>query len=182
MSNSTFSGPVRSEAGHKVVTKNTSTGAVSEHATLNSVATGDASANSAGSLLLNAAATNTSTLQTYQATITIANGATTGKEAAIGMPANFIPMCVALNVVTASTNNVNLVDIGDDGNTDSYTDGIAVAVNATGFKGVFGCNGVRGITGVTGATTTADEVEVVVSGDPGSSTVLTLTFVGIVAS
>ena len=115
MANSTFSGPVRSEAGHKVITKNTSTGAISEHATLNSVATGDVSSNSAGSLLLNAAATNTSTLQTYQATITVANGATTGKEASIGMPANFIPMCVALNVTTASTNNVNLVDIGDDG-------------------------------------------------------------------
>lgn len=180
MANSTFSGPVRSEAGHKVITKNTSTGAISEHATLNSVATGDASSNSAGSLLLNAAATNTSTLQTYQATITVANGATTGKEASIGMPANFIPMCVALNVTTASTNNVNLVDIGDDGDTDSYTDGIAVAVNSTGFKGVFGCNGVRGITGLTGATTTADEVEVVVSGDPGSATVIRLTFVGLV--
>ena len=75
---------------------------------------------------------------------------------------------------------VNLVDIGDDGNTDSYTDGIAVAINATGFKGVFGCNGVRGITGLTGATATADEVEVVVSGDPGSATVIRLTFVGLV--
>ena len=96
------------------------------------------------------------------------------------MPANFIPMCVALNVTTAATNNVNLVDIGDDGNTDSYTDGIAVAINATGFKGVFGCNGVRGITGLTGATATADEVEVVVSGDPGSATVIRLTFVGLV--
>ena len=59
MANTTFNGPVRSEAGHKVITKNTTTGAVSEHATLNSVSTGDVSSNSAGSLLLNAAATNT---------------------------------------------------------------------------------------------------------------------------
>ena len=33
MANTTFNGPVRSEAGHKVITKNTTTGAVSEHAT-----------------------------------------------------------------------------------------------------------------------------------------------------
>jgi len=37
----------------------------------------------------------------------------------------------------------------------------------------------QGITGLTGATSTADEVEVVVSGDPGSATVLRLTFVGV---
>ena len=178
MANSTFSGPVRSENGHKVVSKNTSTGAFTEHATLNT-ATGAVSSGTTGSLLLNASSTNTATLQTYQATITVANGATTGKEASIAMPANFIPMCVMVNVTTASTNNVNLVDIGDDGDTDSYVDGIAVAVNSTGFKGVFGCNGVRGITGLTGATSTADEVEVVVSGDPGSATVLRLTFVGV---
>ena len=181
MANSTFNGPVRSENGFKTVSKNTSTGIISEHGKL-TTADGDLANAKTGALQLNAVDTNTASLQTYQAVITIANGATTGKETGIGMPANFIPMCIMVNVDTASTNNVNLVDIGDDGDTDSYTDGIAVAVNATGFKGVFGCNGVRGITGVTGATTTADEVEVVVSGDPGSATVLTLTFVGIVAA
>jgi hypothetical protein len=126
---------------------------------------------------------NTLTLQAYQAIVTVANGATTGKESAIGMPANFIPMCVAVHVLVAATNAVNLVDIGDDADTDSYTDGIAVAVNSTGFKGVFGCNGVRGITGLTGATTTPDEVEVVVSADPGATGVtVRLTFMGIVAA
>ncbi len=181
MSNSTFSGPVRSENGHKVITKNSSTGAITEHATLNT-ATGAVSSGTTGSLLLNASATNTATLQTYQATITVADGATTGKEASIGMPANFIPMCAMINVTTASTNNVNIQDIGDDGDTDSYVDGLAIAVNSTGLKGVFGCNGVRGITGLTGATSTADEVEVVLSGDPGSDTVLRITFVGITAA
>lgn len=125
----------------------------------------------------------TLTLQAYETTVTVANGATTGKEAAINMPANFIPMCVAVRVMVASTNAVNLVDIGDDADTDSYTDGIAVALNSTGFKGVFGCNGVRGITGLTGATTTPDEVEIVVSGDPGATgATVRLTFMGIVAA
>ena len=51
-------------------------------------------------------------------------------------------------------------------------------------KGVFGCNGVRGLgTGTGGATTTADEVEVVVSGDPGASGVtMRLTFLGILGA
>ena len=156
MANSTFSGPVRSENGFSDITKNTTTGAV----------------------------TSTMTLQTYEATITVADGATTGKEAAIGMPANFIPMAIMVNVTTAATNAVNLNDIGDDGDTDSYLDGAAVAVNSTGFKGIFGCNGVRGLgTGTGGATTTADEVEVVVSGDPGASGVtMRLTFLGILGA
>lgn len=125
----------------------------------------------------------TLTMQAYETTITVANGATTGKEAAINMPANFIPMCVAVRVMVAATNAVNLVDIGDDADTDSYTDGIAVAVNSTGFKGVFGCNGVRGITGLTGATTTPDEVEIVLSADPGATgATVRLTFMGIVAA
>jgi hypothetical protein len=45
-------------------------------------------------------------------------------------------MAVMINVTTAATNAVNLNDIGDDGDTDSYLDGAAVAVNSTGFKGV----------------------------------------------
>jgi len=121
--------------------------------------------------------------QTYVATVTVANGATTGKEAAIGMPANFLPRCVAVEVTVAATNAVNLNDIGDDADTDSYVDGATIAVNSTGFKGVFGCNGVRGMgpgsTTSTGATTTADEVEVVLSADPGAmGATVELTFYG----
>lgn len=121
---------------------------------------------------------------TYKATVTVANGATTGKETAIGMPANFIPRCVAVEVTVASTNAATLVDIGDDADTDSYCDGLATNdLTATGFKGVFGCNGVRGqgpgSTTTNGATTTADEVEVVVSADPGATGVtMELTFYG----
>ena len=156
MANTTFQGPVRSENGFKTIVKSASTGAL----------------------------TNEMTFSQYTATVTVADGATTGKEAAIGMPANFIPMAVMINVTTASTNAVNLNDIGDDGDTDSYLDGAAVAVNSTGFKGIFGCNGVRGLgTGTGGATTTADEVEVVVSGDPGASGVtMRLTFLGILGA
>tara|TARA_R100000951_G_scaffold114161_3_gene117836 strand:- start:7158 stop:7640 length:483 start_codon:yes stop_codon:yes gene_type:complete len=156
MANTTFSGPVRSENGFSDITKNTTTGAV----------------------------TSTMTLQTYEATITVDNGATTGKEAAIAIPANFIPMGVTVAVTTAATNAVNLVDIGTDADTDGYVDGISAAVNSVGFKGFFGCNGVLGMSGYTTAASgaTPDEVELVVSGDPGSATVLVLKFFGISSS
>ena len=96
MANTTFNGPVRSENGFQDITKNATTGAV----------------------------TSTMTLQTYEATITVANGATTGKEAAIGM---------------------------------------------SGFS-----TGVSGLVG--------DEVELVVSADPGGDTVIVLKFFGISSS
>ena len=125
-------------------------------------------------------------LSTYTTSVTVANGATTGKEASIGMPANFLPMAVSVTVTTASTNAVNLNDIGDDADTDSYVDGASVALNTTGYKGIVGCNGVRGMgpgsTTSTGATTTADEVEIVISGDPGATgATLRLVFIGIEA-
>jgi len=117
---------------------------------------------------------------TYTATVTVANGATTGKEAAIGIPAYFIPLAVFVTVTTASTNAVNLVDIGDDADTDSFLDGAVIPLNTTGFKGIFGCNGVRGLgTGTGGSLATPDEVEVVISGDPGATgATMRLTFLG----
>ena len=156
MANTTFKGPVRSENGFQDITKNATTGAV----------------------------TSTMTLQTYEATITVANGATTGKEAAIGIPVNFIPMGVTIAVTTAAANAVNLQDIGTDADTDGYVDGISVAVNSVGFKGFFGCNGVLGMSGfTTGASgLVGDEVELVVSGDPGGDTVIVLKFFGISSS
>ena len=156
MANTTFKGPVRSENGFQDITKNATTGAV----------------------------TSTMSLQTYEATITVANGATTGKEAAIGIPVNFIPMGVTIAVTTAAANAVNLQDIGTDTDTDGYVDGISVAVNSVGFKGFFGCNGVLGMSGfTTGASgLVGDEVELVVSGDPGGDTVIVLKFFGISSS
>ena len=153
MANSTFSGAVRSENGFKTIVKNSSTGAV----------------------------TSDMGLSTYVATVTVANGATTGKESAIGIPSNFIPMGVTVAVTTAAANAVNLVDIGTDADTDGFVDGITVAVNSTGFKGFFPCNGVLGMSGgtTTAATETADEVEVVLSGDPGGDTVVVLKFFGL---
>ena len=153
MANTTFSGPVRSENGFKDITKNSTTGAI----------------------------TGTMTLSNYETTITVANGDTTGKEAAIGIPSNFIPMGVTIAVTTAAANAVNLQDIGTDADTDGFVDGISVAVNSTGFKGFFPCNGVLGMSGgtTTAATETADEVELVVSGDPGGDTVIVLKFFGI---
>ena len=156
MANTTFTGPVRSENGFQTIVKSATTGAV----------------------------TNSMTMSEYTATITVANGATTGKEAAIGIPSNFIPMGVMIAVTTAAANAVNLVDIGTDADTDGYVDGITVAVNSTGFKGFFPCNGVLGMSGgtTTASTATADEVELVVSGDPGGDTVIVLKFIGIASS
>lgn len=153
MANSTFSGAVRSENGFKTIVKNSSTGAV----------------------------TSDMGLSTYVATVTVANGATTGKESAIGIPSNFIPMGVTIAVTGAASNAVNLVDIGTDADTDGFVDGITAAVNSTGFKGFFPCNGVLGMSGgtTTAATETADEVEVVLSADPGADTTVVLKFFGL---
>ena len=156
MANTTFTGPVRSENGFKTIVKSASTGAL----------------------------TNEMTFSEYTATITVADGDTTGKESSIGIPSNFIPMGVTIAVTTASTNAVNLQDIGTDADTDGFVDGISVAVNSAGFKGFFPCNGVLGMSGgtTTASTETADEVELVVSGDPGSDTVILLNLLGIVVS
>ena len=155
MSISTFSGPVRSQDGFDSIIKNSS-----------------------------GAGTCTMAMETYVATITVADGATTGKESAIGIPSNFIPMGVTVAVTGAASNAVNLNDIGTDADTDGFVDGISAAVNSTGFKGFFPCNGVLGMSGgtTTAATETADEVEVVVSGDPGGDTVIVLKFFGLSSS
>ena len=184
MANTTFNGPVRSENGFEAITKNTSTGAVTKLADLFSAAKANTTASSrAGALLLNSIATDSFTVQTYQASVTIGAAATTGNEASIGMPDNFLPIAVMVTVDVAATNAVNLQDIGVQADTDDYVDGISVAVNSTGFKGIFGCNGLRGIAGTDGALATADEVAAVVSGVPGGSGVtMTLTFIGVVGS
>jgi hypothetical protein len=79
---------------------------------------------------------------------------------------------------------VTLNDIGTDADTDGFVDGISPAINSVGFKGFFPCNGVLGMSGgaTTAATETADEVELVVSGDPGADTVIVLKFFGISSS
>ena len=109
MANTTFSGPIRSKNGLKNIIENTTTGTIS----------------------------NEMTLSSYVATVTVANGATTGKESAIGIPSNFIPMAVTIAVTGAASNSVTLNDIGTDADTDGFVDGISAAVNSTGFKGFF---------------------------------------------
>ena len=157
MANTTFTGPVRSENGFKTIVKSATTGAN----------------------------TNEMTFSQYTATVTIACGATAGKESSIGIPSNFIPMGVTVAVTTAATNSVTLNDIGTDADPDGFVDGISPAVNSTGFKGFFPCNGVLGMSGgaTTASTETADEVEAGVSGDPGASGVtMVLKFIGISSS
>ena len=157
MANTTFTGPVRSENGFKTIVKSATTGAN----------------------------TNEMTFSQYTATVTIASGATAGKESSIGIPSNFIPMGVTVAVTTAATNSVTLNDIGTDADPDGFVDGISPNVASTGFKGFFPCNGVLGMSGgaTTASTETADEVEAVVSGDPGASgETMVLKFIGISSS
>ena len=156
MANTTFSGPVRSKDGFDAIKTNTSTGEI----------------------------TNTMSMETYVATITVADGATTGKESAIGIPSNFIPMGVMIAVTAAASNSVNVQDIGTDADTDGFVDGISAAANSTGFKGFFPCNGALGMSGgaTTAATATADEVEIVLSGDPGADTTVVMKFFGLSSS
>ena len=153
MANTTFSGPIRSKNGFKNIIENSTTGAISSEMTLS----------------------------VYTATVTVASGATTGKESAIGIPSNFLPLAVMIAVTGAASNSVTLNDIGTDADTDGFVDGISAAVNSTGFKGFFPCNGVLGMSGgtTTAATETADEVEIVLSGDPGADTTVVLKFFGL---
>ncbi len=143
MANTTFTGPIRSKNGFKSITENATTGVV----------------------------VSDITLSTYTADITIAASGTAFTESSIGIPSNFIPMGVAVTVTTATTNAVNLVDIGTDADPDGFVDGITAALNSTGFKGFFPCNGILGMSGgaTTAATETADEVEIVISGAAGGS-------------
>ena len=156
MANTTFSGPIRSKNGFKNIIENSTTGAISSEMTLS----------------------------VYTATVTVASGATTGKESAIGIPSNFLPLAVMIAVTGAASNNVTLNDIGTDADTDGFVDGISAAVNSTGFKGFFPCNGVLGLSGgtTTAATETADEVEIVLSGDPGADTTVVMKFLGVSSS
>ena len=93
-------------------------------------------------------------------------------------------MGVMITVTGAAGNSVNLNDIGTDADTDGFVDGISAAGNSTGFKGFFPCNGVLGMSGgtTTAATETADEVEIVLSGDPGADTTVVMKFIGISSS
>ena len=143
MANTTFQGPVRSENGFEIIKKNATTGAVK----------------------------STMSLKEFTATITVAAGATTGKESSIQIPTNFIPLGIGVVVTSAAANNVNLVDVGTDADTDGYVDGASLAVNTTGWKGFLGCNGVLGMSGFTPgiAGLAGDEVEIVLSGAPGGT-------------
>ena len=186
MANTTFNGPVRSENGFESIVKNTSTGVVTKLADLHAVTGGNSvvadAATKAGALLLSSIATIGCVMQTYQATVTVANGATTGTEAIIGFPSNYIPMfCVITNNSITTTGGV-IADVGAAASAQAYVDGASVASSSVQSQ-IFACNGVNGI-GSGGSGTTAgipltpDEIMVTMA-DPGlSAASVTVTFVG----
>jgi len=154
MANTTFTGPVRSENGFDIVNFNTSTGAK-----ITDIG-----------------------LEVIEKSLTVANGATTGTSSDT-LPTNFIAVSAVVVVTTASTNAVNVADLGVTGDTDGYLDGINVAANTAGFKGHFACNGTDGLVALGGAATAATAapatLTVTLSGDPGSDTVVKVKVFGI---
>ena len=144
MANTTFNGPVRSENGFEIITKNTSTGAL-----------------------------NTDMgLKVHQYSLTVANGDATGTITDT-LPANFIVLSVLVAVTTAATNAVTLTNLGPTGGSDKWIKGNGSAMNSTGFKGVFVGNGGNGIVSLGGGTTAAlaapGTLTLTLSGDPGAT-------------
>ena len=186
MANTTFSGPVRSENGFETIVKNATTGAITKVADINGQTGGNSvvadAAKEAGALLLNSIATTGLVMKTYQATVVVANGATTGDEAIIGFPSNFIPMFCVIRNNQITTTGGNITDVGTTGDPNAYVDGAVLASSAVGAQ-IFACNGVAGVgSGGSGATAgiplTPDEIRVTMA-DPGLSAAdITVTFVG----
>ena len=153
MANTTFSGPVRSENGFDLINKN-----------------------SVGEQITDIG------LTVIEKSLTVANGATTGTTTDT-LPTNFIAVSAVVVVTTASSNAVNIADLGVTGDTDGYLDGINVAANSAGFKGHFSCNGTDGLVALAGGTAAATAAPagliVTLSGDPGSDTVIKVKVFGI---
>ena len=156
MANTTFSGPVRSENGFDLINKN-----------------------SVGEKITDIG------LKVIEKSLTVANGATTGTTTDT-LPTNFIAVSAVVVVTTASSNAVNIADLGVTGDTDGYLDGINVAANSAGFKGHFACNGTDGLVALAGGTAAATAAPagliVTLSGDPGSDTVIKVKVFGISSS
>ena len=156
MANTTFSGPVRSENGFDLINKN-----------------------SVGEQITDIG------LEVIEKSLTVANGATTGTTTDT-LPTNFIAVSAVVVVTTASSNAVNIADLGVTGDTDCYLDGINVAANSAGFKGHFACNGTDGLVALAGGTAAATAAPagliVTLSGDPGSDTVIKVKVFGISSS
>ena len=156
MANTTFSGPVRSENGYDLINKN-----------------------SVGEQITDIG------LEVIEKSLTVANGATTGTTTDT-LPTNFIAVSAVVVVTTASSNAVNIADLGVTGDTDGYLDGINVAANSAGFKGHFACNGTDGLVALAGGTAAATAAPagliVTLSGDPGSDTVIKVKVFGISSS
>mgnify|MGYP003115545953 FL=1 len=156
MANTTFSGPVRSENGFDLINKN-----------------------SVGEQITDIG------LEVIEKSLTVANGATTGTTTDT-LPTNFIAVSAIVVVTTASSNAVNIADLGVTGDTDGYLDGINVAANSAGFKGHFACNGTDGLVALAGGTAAATAAPagliVTLSGDPGSDTVIKVKVFGISSS
>ena len=185
MANTSFNGPVRSENGFESITKDAQ-GVVSKHAALHQLTGGNSvvadAAKKAGALLLSSIATIGCVMKTYQATVTVANGDTTGDEAIIGFPSNYIPMFCVVTNNSVTTSGGNITDVGTAADPNAYVAGCVLATSSATSQ-IFACNGIAGVgsggsASVAGIPLTPDEIRVTMV-DPGlTGASVTVTFVG----
>ena len=184
MATTTFNGPVVSENGFESSEKNADTGVYTKKVDANKMALANTGGtDTGGAVLLNAASTHGFVFRTYQATVTVANGATTGTESAIGIPSDFIPMFCIVQNNTVTTSGGNITDVGTQGVASAYVAGCVVA-SSSAQSVMFACNGANGIgsagSGATaGIPLTSDEVMVTMV-DPGlTGASVTVTLLGV---
>lgn len=126
----------------------------------------------------------------YQTSITTNSIGTFFYESSIGIPNYFMPMAVAVNVITAAANNVRLVDLGQVSKSNRYVDGFpsSTYISSTGFKGVFFCQGSSGMSAgsvfssspvPSTAAPVADEVAINISSHAGNACVIQFTLFGL---
>ena len=152
MANTTFNGPVRSENGFQDITKNALPALNQHHDAFY-----------------------------LWATITVADGATTGKDPQIGIPDNLSLWAYDCCHHSCRQIAVTLVDIGTDA-TDGFVE-VFCRCQSTGFKGFFPCNGVLGYVWWPTTALQAQQMRLpCCSGNPGGDTVIVLKFFGISSS
>jgi len=126
----------------------------------------------------------------YQTSITTAATGNSFFESSIGIPNYFMPMAVAVHVITAAINNVRLVNLGQASNFGRYVDGFpsATFINSTGFKGVFFCQGPSGMSAgqlfasqpvPATAAPVADELQMTINSAAGNACVVQFTLFGL---
>ena len=114
MANTTFSGPVRSENGFESITKNGTTGAITNNATYNGTITGGVQALAdSGAADLTNLVTELTTTGVGAAAVTLANGTTAGQIKIITMVADGGGTATVTPATFANGTNIAFADVND---------------------------------------------------------------------